>query len=151
MISRRDFGRLCCAASFAAALPARSAPAQVAKLKITVLSTMLAEPGLGEWGFAALVEAGDPPVVGIDERNRLILDGRPSCRHRTNGKKDACYEQDAQCGADTPKSIQGISFIVCRLSMRQAALGGAADSPRYCTTTFAAPARHRALRRLLSL
>jgi 7,8-dihydropterin-6-yl-methyl-4-(beta-D-ribofuranosyl)aminobenzene 5'-phosphate synthase len=34
------------------------APAgQVKSLKITILSTMLAERGLGEWGFAALVEA----------------------------------------------------------------------------------------------
>jgi 7,8-dihydropterin-6-yl-methyl-4-(beta-D-ribofuranosyl)aminobenzene 5'-phosphate synthase len=31
--------------------------AQVAKLKITVLSTMLADQGIGEWGYAALVEA----------------------------------------------------------------------------------------------
>jgi len=30
---------------------------QVQKLKITVLSTMLADKGIGEWGFAALVEA----------------------------------------------------------------------------------------------
>jgi 7,8-dihydropterin-6-yl-methyl-4-(beta-D-ribofuranosyl)aminobenzene 5'-phosphate synthase len=33
------------------------APTRVQKLKITVLSTMLADQGLGEWGFAALVEA----------------------------------------------------------------------------------------------
>ena len=33
-----------------------SAPVQVKTLKVTVLSTMLAERGLGEWGFAALVE-----------------------------------------------------------------------------------------------
>ncbi|MFO1448815.1 MAG: MBL fold metallo-hydrolase [Opitutaceae bacterium] len=32
-------------------------PVEVKALKITVLSTMLAEKGLGEWGFAALVEA----------------------------------------------------------------------------------------------
>ena len=30
---------------------------QVASLKITILSTMLADEGMGEWGFAALVEA----------------------------------------------------------------------------------------------
>jgi 7,8-dihydropterin-6-yl-methyl-4-(beta-D-ribofuranosyl)aminobenzene 5'-phosphate synthase len=30
---------------------------QVESLKITILSTMLAEEGIGEWGFAALVEA----------------------------------------------------------------------------------------------
>src|SRR5687768_18581751 len=30
---------------------------KVKSLKVTVLSTMLAEEGVGEWGFAALVEA----------------------------------------------------------------------------------------------
>ena len=32
-------------------------PHEVEDLKITILSTMLAEEGIGEWGFAALVEA----------------------------------------------------------------------------------------------
>jgi 7,8-dihydropterin-6-yl-methyl-4-(beta-D-ribofuranosyl)aminobenzene 5'-phosphate synthase len=32
-------------------------PGRVKSLKVTILSTMLAERGLGEWGFAALVEA----------------------------------------------------------------------------------------------
>ncbi|MBL9206943.1 MAG: MBL fold metallo-hydrolase [Opitutaceae bacterium] len=35
---------------------AETNPVEVKALKITVLSTMLAEKGLGEWGFAALVE-----------------------------------------------------------------------------------------------
>lgn len=35
---------------------ADSAVAEVRAIKVTVLSTMLAEKGLGEWGFAALVE-----------------------------------------------------------------------------------------------
>ena len=30
----------------------------VESLKVTILSTMLADRGIGEWGFAALVEAG---------------------------------------------------------------------------------------------
>lgn len=39
-------------------LSAQSAkPVQVQKLKITILSTMLSDDGVGEWGFAALVEA----------------------------------------------------------------------------------------------
>jgi hypothetical protein len=46
-------------------------PAQVSALKITILSTMLADAGIGEWGFSALVEAGerrvDDPAAGIDE------------------------------------------------------------------------------------
>lgn len=40
---------------------AQSAPVQ--SLKITVLSTMLADQGLGEWGYAALVEAGDRKIL----------------------------------------------------------------------------------------
>ena len=31
--------------------------AQVNVLKVTILSTMLADEGIGEWGFSALVEA----------------------------------------------------------------------------------------------
>lgn len=41
----------------AAALPAEPPPHKVSSLRITVLSTMLADKGLGEWGFSALVEA----------------------------------------------------------------------------------------------
>ena len=36
---------------------------QVKTLKVTVLSTMLADAGFGEWGFAALVEAGGHRVL----------------------------------------------------------------------------------------
>jgi 7,8-dihydropterin-6-yl-methyl-4-(beta-D-ribofuranosyl)aminobenzene 5'-phosphate synthase len=36
---------------------ALAAPARVHELKVTVLSTMLADEGVGEWGWAALVEA----------------------------------------------------------------------------------------------
>jgi len=62
MLSRRVFGRLSAAALFSAALPpAVAAPAapKVKALKITILSTMLAQDyeTFGEWGFAALVEA----------------------------------------------------------------------------------------------
>lgn len=37
-------------------IPQVALAAQVQALKVTVLSTMLAEPGIGEWGYAALVE-----------------------------------------------------------------------------------------------
>ena len=46
-------------ASIAGALAAGPAPAAEAKaqdVKVTILSTMLADQGIGEWGFAALVE-----------------------------------------------------------------------------------------------
>jgi len=42
---------------------AEAVPAQVTTLKVTVLSTMLAERGLGEWGFAALVEADGQRIL----------------------------------------------------------------------------------------
>jgi 7,8-dihydropterin-6-yl-methyl-4-(beta-D-ribofuranosyl)aminobenzene 5'-phosphate synthase len=40
-----------------AAPPAEPPLHKVASLKVTILSTMLAEEGMGEWGFSALVEA----------------------------------------------------------------------------------------------
>ena len=39
------------------AAPAQTAPHRVSSLEIRILSTMLADEGFGEWGFAALVEA----------------------------------------------------------------------------------------------
>jgi len=42
---------------------------RVKSLKITVLSTMLAEPGIGEWGFSALVEADGHRIL-FDTGNR---------------------------------------------------------------------------------
>jgi 7,8-dihydropterin-6-yl-methyl-4-(beta-D-ribofuranosyl)aminobenzene 5'-phosphate synthase len=39
-----------------AALPQAASAAEVTALKVTVLSTMLADKGLGEWGYSALVE-----------------------------------------------------------------------------------------------
>ncbi|HSD28196.1 MAG TPA: MBL fold metallo-hydrolase, partial [Vicinamibacteria bacterium] len=55
----------------------------MASLKITVLSTMLAEEGLGEWGFAALVDAdgrrilfdtGARPSTVLENAKELGLD-----------------------------------------------------------------------------
>jgi 7,8-dihydropterin-6-yl-methyl-4-(beta-D-ribofuranosyl)aminobenzene 5'-phosphate synthase len=58
MLSRRAFGCLSAATALAAALPAFAAATKVKALKITILSTMLADYGsFGEWGFAALIEA----------------------------------------------------------------------------------------------
>ena len=49
-------------------------PAQVQKLKITILSTMLADEGIGEWGFAALVEAdGHRLLVDTGARPETVL------------------------------------------------------------------------------
>jgi 7,8-dihydropterin-6-yl-methyl-4-(beta-D-ribofuranosyl)aminobenzene 5'-phosphate synthase len=51
--------------------PADSGGAEhrVKSLKITVLSTMLADPGIGEWGFSALVEADGHRIL-FDTGNR---------------------------------------------------------------------------------
>jgi 7,8-dihydropterin-6-yl-methyl-4-(beta-D-ribofuranosyl)aminobenzene 5'-phosphate synthase len=39
------------------------APAELRSLKVTILSTMLADEGIGEWGFAALVEADGKKIL----------------------------------------------------------------------------------------
>ena len=49
------FAALAAAAALRPALAAQT-PARVGSLSITILSTMLADEGFGEWGFAALVE-----------------------------------------------------------------------------------------------
>lgn len=48
--------------------------AQVRTLKVTILSTMLADDGIGEWGFAALVEAdGHRVLVDTGARPQTVL------------------------------------------------------------------------------
>jgi 7,8-dihydropterin-6-yl-methyl-4-(beta-D-ribofuranosyl)aminobenzene 5'-phosphate synthase len=47
---------------------------QVRALKVTILSTMLADDGIGEWGFAALVEAdGHRVLVDTGARPQTVL------------------------------------------------------------------------------
>jgi 7,8-dihydropterin-6-yl-methyl-4-(beta-D-ribofuranosyl)aminobenzene 5'-phosphate synthase len=47
---------------------------QVRALKVTILSTMLADKGIGEWGFSALVEAdGHPILVDTGHRPETVL------------------------------------------------------------------------------
>lgn len=60
-----------------AAPPAVAAPSgqRVKSLKITVLSTMLADEGIGEWGFAALVEVdGRRLLFDTGARPRTVLE-----------------------------------------------------------------------------
>ena len=60
MLSRRDVSKMIMFGGLSAlAFPtfAAEAPPKVKSLRITILSTMLAEKGIGEWGFAALVES----------------------------------------------------------------------------------------------
>src|SRR6185369_7872890 len=48
--------------------------AQVKQLKVTILSTMLADEGIGEWGFSALIEAdGHRLLVDTGARPNTVL------------------------------------------------------------------------------
>ena len=59
----------------ALASPATPAPsARVRALKIAILSTMLADDGIGEWGFSAIVEAdGHRILFDTGHRERTVL------------------------------------------------------------------------------
>ena len=62
-------GGILTAGSTGGPAPADPTGHRVTSLKITVLSTMLAEPGIGEWGFAALIEADGRRIL-FDTGNR---------------------------------------------------------------------------------
>jgi len=50
-------------------------PSQIHSLKVTILSTMLADQGIGEWGFSALVEAdGHRILVDTGARPNTVLE-----------------------------------------------------------------------------
>ncbi|HVS89217.1 MAG TPA: MBL fold metallo-hydrolase [Candidatus Acidoferrum sp.] len=57
------FGAATALAQTSASTPAANAPAELHNLKVTILSTMLADDGIGEWGFAALVEADGRKIL----------------------------------------------------------------------------------------
>src|SRR6266849_5485551 len=72
-----------CRAQSAPSSAPTGAPAEVHPLKITILSTMLADEGIGEWGFAALVETdghkilfdtGARPNTVLENAKELKLD-----------------------------------------------------------------------------
>jgi 7,8-dihydropterin-6-yl-methyl-4-(beta-D-ribofuranosyl)aminobenzene 5'-phosphate synthase len=68
----------CCVLTTAIVVPAQTSSAkphaQIKNLKITILSTMLADQGIGEWGFAALVEAdGHRILVDTGARPETVL------------------------------------------------------------------------------
>jgi 7,8-dihydropterin-6-yl-methyl-4-(beta-D-ribofuranosyl)aminobenzene 5'-phosphate synthase len=49
--------------------------AELHSLKITILSTMLADEGIGEWGFSALVEAdGQKILFDTGARTNTVLE-----------------------------------------------------------------------------
>src|SRR5438477_1639933 len=68
------FFYLCISAVGTAQTVARPAHTQVKALKVTILSTMLADRGIGEWGFAALVESdGHRILVDTGARPETVL------------------------------------------------------------------------------
>ncbi|MFI5057142.1 MAG: MBL fold metallo-hydrolase [Candidatus Acidiferrales bacterium] len=57
------FGAAMALAQNSSGAPAGKALAELRNLKVTILSTMLADEGIGEWGFAALVEADGHKIL----------------------------------------------------------------------------------------
>jgi hypothetical protein len=59
--------------------PAGDTHAEVKTLKITILSTMLADDGIGEWGFSALVESdGHKILFDTGARPNTVLENAKS-------------------------------------------------------------------------
>jgi hypothetical protein len=92
--------------------PAGKSLTEVRDLKVTILSTMLADDGIGEWGFAALVEAdghkilydtGARPNTVLENARELRIDlsgvQSLSCRphHRTDDSSARIVTQQSCC------------------------------------------------------
>jgi len=72
-----------------AAQNAQPAARHVESLKITILSTMLADDGIGEWGFAALVEAdGNRILYDTGARPRTVLENARELKIDLSGVRD---------------------------------------------------------------
>jgi len=71
-------------------IQAAVSPPRVDSLKITILSTMLAEQdGIGEWGFAALVEAdGNRILYDTGARPRTVLENARDLKIDLSGVRD---------------------------------------------------------------
>ena len=64
-------------------------PARVRALKIQILSTMLADDGLGEWGFAALVEVdGQRILFDTGARPNTVLENARELKVDLSGVPD---------------------------------------------------------------
>jgi 7,8-dihydropterin-6-yl-methyl-4-(beta-D-ribofuranosyl)aminobenzene 5'-phosphate synthase len=76
MLPRRWLCALACAICWMGATAGRAEEsARVSALKITTLSTMLADDGIGEWGYAALVEVdGKRILFDTGARPRTVLE-----------------------------------------------------------------------------
>lgn len=111
-ISRRE-GLMAGLAALMAPGLARAAPAPVSALKITILSTMLADKGLGEWGFAAWVE--------VDGRSILFDTGaHPDLvvKNAKDLKIDLSKASDVVLSHNHPDHTGGLA------SVRKAAMAG---------------------------
>jgi 7,8-dihydropterin-6-yl-methyl-4-(beta-D-ribofuranosyl)aminobenzene 5'-phosphate synthase len=65
------------------------APAELHSLKVTILSTMLADEGIGEWGFAALVEAdGKKILFDTGARPKTVLENAKELKVDLTGVED---------------------------------------------------------------
>jgi 7,8-dihydropterin-6-yl-methyl-4-(beta-D-ribofuranosyl)aminobenzene 5'-phosphate synthase len=64
-------------------------PAELHSLKVTLLSTMLADQGIGEWGFAALVEAdGQEILFDTGARPSTVLENAKDLKIDLRGVQD---------------------------------------------------------------
>jgi 7,8-dihydropterin-6-yl-methyl-4-(beta-D-ribofuranosyl)aminobenzene 5'-phosphate synthase len=69
--------------------PSASSPRELRSLKVTVLSTMLADEGIGEWGFAALVEVdGKRILFDTGARSDTVLENAKELKIDLSGVQD---------------------------------------------------------------
>jgi 7,8-dihydropterin-6-yl-methyl-4-(beta-D-ribofuranosyl)aminobenzene 5'-phosphate synthase len=69
--------------------PSANSPAELHSLKVTILSTMLADEGIGEWGFAALVEAdGKKILFDTGARPNTVLENAKELKIDLSGVQD---------------------------------------------------------------
>jgi len=85
----RSLCLLCCAALISGQAQAPLPDHHVNQLKVTILSTMLADQGIGEWGFAALVEAdGRQLLVDTGARPETVLSNLRGLKIDLSGVRD---------------------------------------------------------------
>jgi 7,8-dihydropterin-6-yl-methyl-4-(beta-D-ribofuranosyl)aminobenzene 5'-phosphate synthase len=72
-MSKRSLCWLSCAVFVSGLAQGQPADYQVKRLKVTILSTMLADEGIGEWGFAALEVDGRQFLVDTGARPETVL------------------------------------------------------------------------------
>jgi 7,8-dihydropterin-6-yl-methyl-4-(beta-D-ribofuranosyl)aminobenzene 5'-phosphate synthase len=78
-----------CRAQSAPSAAPTGAPPEVHSLKITILSTMLADEGIGEWGFAALVESdGHKILFDTGARPNTVLENARELKLDLTGVQD---------------------------------------------------------------